>query len=274
MANAIVAAAGKSTNVELFLAARATRRQRPVDGARNARGRSSGALCRRTWPSGGSPDFCRFCQKHLGHQSRESRHHPRALEFSDGKLMLGEPAAMEELTYARLIDNVGRRLRCSICSPKSDLIALVNSDADAAHDGNVQRLARASVAQIAGAPAPLFLPDLADPAKRPREELRAGLEALAKFQHLVTSSSASISPKASKTAAVLDIPFTADFSSEGVRQAAVKIREKLGINCVVIHPLEGAACVQPATAPGGWTARIAKNPPSPPAAAITSTPVS
>ena len=102
----ITAAAGKSTNIELFL----LREQLGGNGPLMARAmlnagvpvRYVGALGRPTL----HPIFTDFAKS----TSAISLANPgitHALEFSDGKLMLGEPASMEELTYARLIETVG-----------------------------------------------------------------------------------------------------------------------------------------------------------------------
>jgi sugar/nucleoside kinase (ribokinase family) len=241
----ITAAAGKSTNIELFL----LREQLGGNGPLMARAmlnagvpvRYVGALGRPTL----HPIFTDFAKS----TSAISLANPgitHALEFSDGKLMLGEPASMEELTYARLIETVGEAALLDLLD-RANLIALVNWTQTPRMTEMFNGLLKQAWPKLPGRPRCFFF-DLADPAKRLREELRDGLAAIAKFQKFGDVILGLNLSEGQQTAAALELPFTST-TSEAVQQAADDIRKKLGINCVVIHPLEGAAC---ATSDGTW----------------------
>jgi hypothetical protein len=241
----IIAAAGKSTNVELFL----LREQLGGNGPLMARAMLSagapvhyvGALGRPTV----HPIFQDFAQS----TSAISLANPgitHALEFSDGKLMLGEPASMEDLTYARLVETVGETALLDLLA-RADLIALVNWTQTPHMTEMFNGLLAQALPKLPVRPRRFFF-DLADPAKRPREELRAGLAAIARFQPFGDVILGLNLSEAQQTAAVLDVPFIST-TPDSVQQAAARIREKLGLHCVVIHPLEGAAC---ATRDGAW----------------------
>jgi len=241
----ILAAAGKSTNVELYL----LREQLGGNGPLMARAMLNAGVPVRYVGALGRPAihpiFTDFAQKTTA-ISLANPGITHALEFSDGKLMLGEPASMEELTYARLVETCSEAALLDLLE-HADLIALVNWTQTPHMTELFDDLLTKALPKLSARPRRFFF-DLADPAKRPREELRAGLAAIAKFQKFSDAVLGLNLSEGQQTAAVLDVPF-ADVTTGGVQQAAAGIREKLGIGCVVIHPLEGAAC---ATQEGTW----------------------
>ncbi len=241
----IIAAAGKSTNVELFL----LREQLGGNGPLMARAMMNAGIPVRYIGALGRPTVHPLFQDFAQNTSAISLANPgitHALEFSDGKLMLGEPASMEELTYARLVETVGEAALLDLLT-RADLIALVNWTQTPHMTEMFNGLLTQALPKLPARPRRFFF-DLADPAKRPREELRAGLEAIAQFQKFGDVVLGLNLSEAQQTAAVLDVPFTST-TPDRVQPAAANIREKLGIHCVVIHPLEGAAC---ATRDGVW----------------------
>ncbi len=241
----IAAAAGKSTNIELFV----QREQLGGNGPLMARAllaadfgvRYLGALGR----PAPHPIFQDFAQK----TSAISLANPgitHALEFPDGKLMLGEPAALEELTYARLVEAVGAPALLDLLA-RADLIALVNWTQTPYMTEIFEGLLAQTLPALAPRPRQFFF-DLADPAKRLREELRQGLAALARFQKFGDATLGLNLSEGQQVAAVLGVPLAA-FTSENLQSAAQGIREKLNIAQVVIHPINGAAA---ATRDGAW----------------------
>jgi hypothetical protein len=241
----IIAAAGKSTNIELFL----LREQLGGNGPLMARAMLAAGAPVRYVGALGRPVAHPIFQDFANHTAALSLANPgitHALEFPDGKLMLGEPASMEELTYARLVETVGEAALLDLLN-RADLIALVNWTQTPHMTDIFTSLLAQALPKLPVRPRRFFF-DLADPAKRPREELRAGLAAIAKFQKFGDAILGLNLSEAQQTAAVLDVPFTST-TPDSVQPAAANIREKLGIHCVVIHPLEGAAC---ATRDGTW----------------------
>jgi hypothetical protein len=241
----ILAAAGKSTNIELFL----QREQLGGNGPLMARAMFNAGVPVRYVGALGRPAVHPIFEEFAQKTSAISLANPgitHCLEFSDGKLMLGEPASMEELTYARLVETVGEAALLDLLR-RADLIALVNWTQTPYMTELFYRLLTQTLPKLPTRPRGFFF-DLADPAKRPREELRAGLEAIAKFQKFGDVVLGLNLSEGQQTATVLEVPF-AQTTPDSIQQAAGKIREKLGIGCVVIHPLEGAAC---ATKDGTW----------------------
>ncbi len=241
----IAAAAGKSTNIELYLKQEQLGGNGPLMArallAAGAGVRYVGALGRPT----PHPLFADFAQRtqavSLGNPGVT-----HALEFPDGKLMLGEPRALEELNYARLVESVGEGALLDLLA-RAHLIALVNWTQTPYMTEILEGLLTQALPTLDQRPRHFFF-DLADPAKRLREELLAGLRVIARFQNFGNATLGLNLSEAQQTAAVLGVPIAAS-TPEGLQIAARNIREKLDLGCIVIHPVNGAAC---ATRDGAW----------------------
>ncbi len=183
--------------------------------------------------------------------------HTDALEFDDGKIMLGKTAPVQAVTWGRLIERVGLdglRARCE----RSRLIGIVNWTLC----GGVQGIWEGLIDQVLpaigeqggresgpGVPRPegtergrrVFI-DLSDPAKRTDGDLLSALGALRRMDGLAPVTLGLNLAESERVARVLGVDAYADASSlgEGVRIAAERIRERSGLACIVIHPREGA----------------------------------
>ncbi|MFW6354362.1 MAG: PfkB family carbohydrate kinase [Verrucomicrobiota bacterium] len=86
-----------------------------------------------------------------------------------------------------------------------------------------------------------FFFDLCDPAKRSASDLRGALSAIRRFQGHGRSVLGLNLAEAKQVAAVLELPFAGE-EPRDLETAAMKIRQQLEIECVIIHPRDGAAC--------------------------------
>jgi hypothetical protein len=186
--------------------------------------------------------------------------HTDALEFDDGKVMLGKPANVQAVTWERLVERVGLdglRARCE----RARLMGIVNWTLC----GGVQGIWEGLLAEVLprlSSPADrrIFI-DLSDPAKRTDDDLRSALAVLAQMNGIVPLTLGLNLAEAERIAAVLGVDAFGDAPSmgEGVRIAAARIRERAGLACVVIHPREGAGAAdiagQSAWFEGPFTAR-------------------
>lgn len=241
----ITAAAGKSTNIELFL----EQEQLGGNGPLMARAMLAAGMNVRYIGALGRPSVHPIFADFANNTQAISLCNPgitHALEFPDGKLMLGEPRAMEELTYARLVECVGESALVELLA-KADLIALVNWTQTPYMTKLLEGILVKALPALPQRPRRFFF-DLADPAKRLREELLAGLRVMARFQHYGEATLGLNLSEGQQVATVLGVPITA-ITPESLQTAATRIREKLNIGCVVIHPINGAAC---ATRDGAW----------------------
>jgi len=168
-----------------------------------------------------------------------------ALEFDDGKLMLGKPANLDSITWERLVGEFGvQSLREAFGGAK--LIGLVNWVMMRGAQGIWQGLIDDVFSQLPPSPSSTARPrvflDLCDPAKRTDGDVASAMDLLGVMaKHVPVTLGLNLS-EAQRIDAVLGtraIPEEA--SDEQLRAACELIRARLGIDCVVIHPRHGAA---------------------------------
>lgn len=167
-----------------------------------------------------------------------------AVEFTDGKLMLGQMRSLDEITFARLVEKMGEPALVQAFAA-ADLIALVNWTMIP----NMTAIFSAIVDTVLPklpARERLFFFDLADPEKRSRADLLAALEVIGKFGKFGRVTLGLNLKEAQQVWAALDYPAIKE-DEAGLRRMASEIRSRLGLATVVIHPKESAAC---ATAEG------------------------
>ena len=159
-----------------------------------------------------------------------------ALEFRDGKVMLGKHESLKEVSYERILEVAGKDVLRRAWETSS-LIALTNWTMLPHQTEIWKRLHK----DMAGAKAPkgavLFI-DLADPEKRPAGEIADALRFLEEFRgsHRVVLG---VNQKESmEISAAIGLKFQPDL----IEANAVKLREALDLDAVVIHPTRNAAC--------------------------------
>ena len=164
--------------------------------------------------------------------------HTDALEFEDGKLMLGKLTPLDDANWDNLIGRVGKEKLIEIFGG-SRLIAMVNWTmlphmtrvwAKLLHDiiPNIERHQRR-----------LFI-DLCDPEKRTADDIVEAMRLLGRFQDQVDVILGLNLKESVEVADVLGLPGRSD--PEGaIEENARAIREELKLACVVIHPRRGAA---------------------------------
>lgn len=164
--------------------------------------------------------------------------HTDALEFEDGKLMLGKHESLGDVNWDNLVERVGRdRLRQLLGS--SQLIGMVNwtmlphmsriwakllDDVIPNHERHTRKL---------------FV-DLADPEKRTHDDILDALRLLSRFQDQVDVILGLNLKESTEIADVLGLPGRSDPES-AIEDNARAIRDELNLACVVIHPRRGAA---------------------------------
>lgn len=165
-----------------------------------------------------------------------------ALEFDDGKLMLGKQESLKDVNWANLIAQVPEENLVRLFSAAS-LIAIVNWTMLPQLSAVFQKLLTRVAPKLKGAKRWVFF-DLADPAKRSREDLMAVLKLISKFEryfHVILGLNLGEARQVSEL-----LGFRAPDETYGtVSHHASLIREKLKVHTVVIHPVEfAAACDQ------------------------------
>lgn len=171
--------------------------------------------------------------------------HTTALEFTDGKLMLGTMRSLDEVTYERICATMGESaFEAELASAR--LIALVNWTMIPGMTVIFDRLVERMLPRLPAAADRNFFFDLADPEKRAVDDLRAALAAMARFEKFGRVTLGLNLKEAQQVVTALRLASPRE-DETGLQAMAAAIRTRLGIATVVIHPRESAAC---ATAAG------------------------
>jgi len=170
-----------------------------------------------------------------------------AVEFTDGKVMLGMMKSLDEVTPAQLEAVVGAEAwRAALGA--ADLVALVNWTMIPNMTAIFTDLAERLLPQIAAKPGRIFFFDLADPEKRSSTDLVYALTTIAKFEQFGRVTLGLNLKEAQQVFSALGFG-TETETENGLRAMAEKIRKHLDLTTVVVHPKESAAC---ATRDGAW----------------------
>jgi sugar/nucleoside kinase (ribokinase family) len=167
--------------------------------------------------------------------------HTDALEFADGKLMLGKLSPLSEVTWPNLLARVGREPLMQMIGA-SQLIGMVNWTMLPHMSRIWERLLEEvfpALPESARRRRTLFV-DLNDPEKRTHADIVEAMKLLTRFQQHVDVILGVNLKESSEVADVLGISLPGDAES-AIEQTARAIRQKLQIACVVIHPRRGAA---------------------------------
>jgi sugar/nucleoside kinase (ribokinase family) len=164
--------------------------------------------------------------------------HTDALEFEDGKLMLGKHQTLGDINWDNMQVRVGKDELVKLVS-SSKLIGMVNWTMLPFMSEIWSKLQSEILPSCPKAERTMFI-DLADPEKRTHADIAAALKIISGFQKSLSVILGLNLKESSEIAEVLGIPAAAD--AEGaIEKTAGAIREKLGVSCVVIHPRKGAA---------------------------------
>ena len=164
--------------------------------------------------------------------------HTDALEFEDGKLMLGKLQPLNDANWDNLIRRVGREKLIEILSG-SRLIAMLNWTM-LPHMTNVwAKLLDEIIPNMERHNRFLFI-DLCDPEKRTESDIIDAMRLLTRFQDQVDVILGLNLKESVEIADVLGLPGRSDPDGQ-VEENAKAIRDELKLACVVIHPRRSAA---------------------------------
>jgi len=170
-----------------------------------------------------------------------------AAEFNDGKVMFGKVTPFESLDYARLTGEVPPDRLLSYID-KADLLATVNWTMFPGMNDIWRGLLKDILPRLSESPTRRMFVDLADPAKRSKEDLAEALALLGELNSFLPLTLGLNLSEAKQVAQVLGLSAAfADnetVSPDTLLPVTVQIREILNIDRLLIHPLEGAAGAQ------------------------------
>ncbi len=164
--------------------------------------------------------------------------HTDALEFDDGKLMLGKLGPISEISWELMLERVGQNRFNKLLSD-SQLLGMVNWTMIPSMNDIWEQMLRYTLPQLPTGERILFV-DLADPEKRTREDVDAGLKLLSRMtKHMQVILGLNLK-EAQQIAEVLHIRVPADVETQ-LAPLATDIRKAMNVHTVVIHPRSGAA---------------------------------
>jgi len=163
--------------------------------------------------------------------------HTEALEFDDGKLMLGKHESLKDVSAENLIQRVGREQLKQLFD-NSRLMAMVNWTMITQMSEIWEKLI-GEIVPGGSRQRKLFV-DLADPEKRTAEDILGALKLLTRFQDHIDVTLGLNLKEAGEIEEVLGLKKPGGDES-AIEHSARQIREKLEIACVVVHPRRGAA---------------------------------
>lgn len=153
----------------------------------------------------------------------------QALEFTDGKLMLGKPGTMRDMNWPNLVSALGARrdevlfggqlLACTNWTQLTEMTPLLVE---------MEKVLPVS-------PNLTIFFDLADPEKRPKQDLLEVLNLMSKLQKKAKVILGVNLREAEQVSHVLGIQEIPEDSVEGGKVASKRIVDKMGIHGVVIH---------------------------------------
>ncbi len=165
-----------------------------------------------------------------------------AIEFEDGKLMCGKSETLKEVNWENILRHLPlEELKATIA--RSPLVSLVNWTMILHMSDILRSILRDIVPTLPpladGSKRWMFF-DLADPAKRTRDDIADFLELAIQFQRSFRVVLGLNYQECRQIGAVLGLPEPGE-SPASVARYAAKIRERMQLETVVIHPTHFAA---------------------------------
>jgi len=233
------AAAGKSTNIELVSQITKLGGNGPImANALASLGAKVSYLGNLGYPNL-HPVFADFA-KHAEVHSIAEPGYTDALEFEDGKIMLGKHQSLKQVNW----ENINTRFGPENFAAKftgSDFIGFVNWTMLTYMNDIWSAILKELCPTLSGPRRMLFF-DLADPEKRTQEDIAKALELIAAFEKHFDVIFGLNEKESSEIGKNLGLD-TSDHSPEGLVKLGRQILERVPVNTLVIHPTSYALAI-------------------------------
>lgn len=163
-----------------------------------------------------------------------------ALEFEDGKVMLGKHTFLKEVTWANLTARVGKD-KLAAKFQGADLVGFVNWTMLPYMSDIWSAILNEVCPQLAGKRRTFFF-DLADPEKRTVKDIQHALDLILEFRRHGNVILGLNEKEATEIARVLELS-RSDHSPQGLAALAVEIHARVPVNTLVVHPVPYALSV-------------------------------
>ncbi len=163
-----------------------------------------------------------------------------ALEFEDGKVMVGKHYSLKEVNWANIVSRFGRE-KFAERFGSADLVGFVNWTMLPHMSAIWQSIQEELLPQVSGPRRRLFV-DLADPEKRVPEDIRSALELVAKFGTKFDVILGLNEKEAYEVADVLGLN-AAPRDPDGLADLCLQINALVPVETLVVHPVSYAVAV-------------------------------
>lgn len=166
-----------------------------------------------------------------------------ALEFSDGKLMLGKHSTLKEITWENILKTVGGLDKFVELIIEADLVGMENWTMIPHMSDIWQSIINEVFPRMPDFDIkPLAFFDLADPEKRTKADISNAMKLISRFEEKFRAVLGLNEKEIYEIAEVFDIEVLNN-SPDKLKQTITAVYDKLGIYCLVVHPTkEAAAC--------------------------------
>ena len=179
------------------------------------------------------PVFAEFA-KHATVHSIAEPGRTDALEFDDGKIMMGKHASLGEVNWENLVERVGRE-ELERCFAAASLIGLQNWTM-LPHMSDIWEHVLAEICpKMPAQPRHTFFFDLADPEKRDHQDIRHAVELIGRFQKYFDVYLGLNEKESFEIGEVLGYK-GAHEGEEAIQGVAKFIHDKIRVSGVVVHP--------------------------------------
>jgi sugar/nucleoside kinase (ribokinase family) len=163
-----------------------------------------------------------------------------ALEFDDGKIMVGKHSSLKEVTWDNIQSRFGRE-RFAEKFSGSDLVGFVNWTM-LPYMSQVWESILKDVCPAMNSPRRTLFFDLADPEKRTREDIARALDLIGQFEKYFNVILGLNEKEAYEIGQVLGLKPTGA-TQEGLSQFTLEIAARLKVGTLVIHPVTYAVAI-------------------------------
>jgi len=170
--------------------------------------------------------------------------HTDAMEFLDGKLLLCKTVAMTDITWDRILEKTGGLDKFTDIVAAADLFGMENWTMIPYMSDIWGSMIREVFPKLPDKdPKPIAFFDLADPEKRSKADILEAMRLIGGFEAKFKTVLGLNEKEAYEIAEVFGIHIDESLSvSEKLKQAVIKVYDKLGIHCLVVHPTKEAVC--------------------------------
>jgi len=236
LAERVGAAAGKSTNLEVVNRVTKLGGNGPIMASALA-GFGLKVTCVGTlgWPSL-HPVFADFAKRAELHSIAEPGH-TDAMEFDDGKVMIGKILSLNDVSWANLQSRYGRD-NFAAQLDKADLVGFVNWTM-LTHLNEIWQATLKEICPALKSKRRLMFFDLADPEKRKPDDVREALKTIVEFKEYFDVILGLNEKEAHEIGGVLGLKASGK-SPDALSELALEINGRLPANTLVIHPVSYA----------------------------------